>query len=252
MISMTDTYMYMYTCTRTHTHTNTHRWFMVTVFSALLACVLLLIFTLCLFITFFSARDRLRYACSDHFILPNSSCDDRIRVFGAAAPDPVFPALVAVIGLVALVGVAMIGYLATFHVYLRKKGCIINFVSEANYACRLWILSVRFQTVPDLLHVHVHDVQCIYAHITSSHTDIKGLTTYDYIILQRRLEAEKKRERETAQEAEEQGGEESKTAGSEIDHHNHCWFLRRKVHVYSECVMYMYMWGLYINVYTSS
>lgn len=93
---------------------------MVTVFSALLACILLLIFTLCLFITFFSARDRLRYACSDHFVSTNSSCNDNVRVFGVEAPDPVFPTLVAVIGVLALVGVCMIGYLATFHIYLSK------------------------------------------------------------------------------------------------------------------------------------
>ena len=106
--------------TLNHTHTHTHRWFLVTVFSALLACILLLIYTLCLFITFFSAREHIRYACSDHFFSTNSSCDDSIRLFGAEVPDPVFPTLLAVIGLLAAVGVVMIGYLASFHTYLSK------------------------------------------------------------------------------------------------------------------------------------
>ena len=94
---------------------------MVTVFSGLAACVLLLLYTLALFIVFFSARDRLRHNCSLHFLSPNSSCSGELRMFGAGVPDPVFPAAVAVIGLLALVGVALVGYLATFHVYLSKE-----------------------------------------------------------------------------------------------------------------------------------
>ena len=109
------------------------RWFLVTVFSGLLACILLLIFTLCLFVAFFSARDHLRYACSDHFLSTNSSCNDSVKVFSAEAPDPVFPTLVAVIGLVALVGVGMIGYLATFHIYLSKNNTLSTIIGIQMY-----------------------------------------------------------------------------------------------------------------------
>lgn len=104
---------------------------MVTVFSALVACILLLMFTLSLFISFFTARDKLRFNCADHFFLStnssssSSSCSETIRLFGAAVPDPVFPVTVAVIGVLALLGVGMISYLALFHVYLSEIMCLL-------------------------------------------------------------------------------------------------------------------------------
>ena len=63
----------------------------------------------------------------------------------------------------------------------------------------------------------------------------KGLTTYDYIVLQRNKEKEREereeRERRAAQEVgEEQGG--GRGGGGEMeerDHHGRCWCLRRKV-----------------------
>ena len=104
-------------------------------FSALMACILLLVFTLSLFVTFFSDRGALRYACSDHFLSSNTSCSGRVRVFGAEVPDPVFPSLVAAIGLLALVGVAMIGYLATFHMYLSKNHIYIRIIIKYTCTC---------------------------------------------------------------------------------------------------------------------
>ena len=140
----------MYTYSDTHTHIHMYRWFLITVFSALVGCVLLLIFTLSLFIAFFSARDHIYYACNNHILSANSSCDDAIRVFGADVPDAVFPVLVGVIGLLAVAGIGMIGYLAVFHIYLSKKkqlqlllhicrACLL-FQDRPHTLCMLYVL----------------------------------------------------------------------------------------------------------------
>ena len=108
----------------------------MTVFSALLACVLLVVFTLSLFVSFFAGREGLRYACSEHFPSPSNStaCSGDIRLFGAEVPDAVFPVVVAVVGLLALVGVGMVGYLATFHVYLSEHTtCLVLYMYICMY-----------------------------------------------------------------------------------------------------------------------
>ena len=66
-----------------------------------------------------------------------------------------------------------------------------------------------------------------YSHCyNSSLTDVKGMTTYDYILLQRRREKER-REKEAAQS---ESGEQSGAAVElERDLHGRCWCLRRKV-----------------------
>ena len=60
-------------------------------------------------------------------------------------------------------------------------------------------------------------------YVVRAPTVVKGLTTYDYIVLQRRLKKEKKEEE--AEEQQEQGV-------VEADRHGRCWFLRRKVYMY--------------------
>ena len=64
--------------------------------------------------------------------------------------------------------------------------------------------------------VHIYMYTC---------SDVKGLTTYDYVLLQRRREAEKNERKK--KEAEEQEG-----AAVDRDHHGRCWWLRRKVSGY--------------------
>ena len=83
-----------------------------------MACILLLIFTLSLFVTFFASRGSIVYACSESLLSTNSTCDMSIRLFGAEVPDPVFPVLTGAIGTLAFVGVLLIGYLVLFHLYL--------------------------------------------------------------------------------------------------------------------------------------
>ena len=157
-------------------------------FSALMACILLLVFTLSLFVTFFSDRGALRYACSDHFLSSNTSCSGHVRVFGAEVPDPVFPSLVAAIGLLALVGVAMIGYLATFHMYLSKNHIYIRIIIKYTCTCTYNVhvytctcTCMRVVTIVQLackrlnttlkrtvyvyVHVHARCTVCIYIHV---------------------------------------------------------------------------------------
>ena len=93
---------------------------MVTVFTAFLACLILLLFTFALFVTFFTAREYILYACSDHFISTNITCNPTIRLFGAYVPSPVFSVLVIVVGLVATAGAILTGYHGFFHVYLSE------------------------------------------------------------------------------------------------------------------------------------
>ena len=79
----------------------------------------------------------------------------------------------------------------------------------------------------------VYDITSVYVHVcTLIHNVVaKGLTTYDYIVLQRNKEKEREeRERRAAQEAgEEQGGGGGGEEVEERDHHGRCWCLRRKV-----------------------
>ena len=65
-------------------------------------------------------------------------------------------------------------------------------------------------------------------------SDVKGLTTYDYVMLQRRREKEREEEakrelQEEKRELQEQEQEEEELE-EEQDYHGRCWFLRRKVH----------------------
>lgn len=57
------------------------------------------------------------------------------------------------------------------------------------------------------------------------------MTTYDYVLLQRRREAEKN-ERKKKEAEEREGGGEGTVAAMDRDHHGRCWWLRRKVSGY--------------------
>ena len=72
------------------------RLFIVTLVSALLGVVLMVIVCLTLFVTFFAARDQLRYFCD----VPGNAtaCDPTLRILAIAVPDPVFPTVVAILG----------------------------------------------------------------------------------------------------------------------------------------------------------
>ena len=62
-------------------------------------------------------------------------------------------------------------------------------------------------------------------------SDVKGLTTYDYVMLQRRREKEREEEaKRELQEEEEEEEQEEEEEEEEQDYHGRCWFLRRKVH----------------------
>lgn len=85
--------------------------------------------------------------------------------------------------------------------------------------------------------IHNHVYACIYdSDIVHRYmycfSDVKGMTTYDYILLQRRREAEKN-ERKKKEAEEQEGREEGTVAAVDRDHHGRCWWLRRKV---SSCV----------------
>ena len=84
----------------------------------LIGSLLLFLYNVALFILFFADRDRLRYDCFNPTNI--SSCDDTLRVLGAAVPDPVFPTLVAVLGLLSVIALILVGHLSCFHVYLCK------------------------------------------------------------------------------------------------------------------------------------
>jgi len=134
-----------------------YRWFLTTIFSGLLGAVMLLLYNLALFILFFADRDSLRYNCG--YPSNTSACDETLRIFGGAVPDPVFPTLTAILGVLACIAVLLLGHLSAFHVYLISK----------------------------------------------------GLTTYDYIVLQREKDLE------------------GNAAGPERGYHGRCGFLRRKL-----------------------
>ena len=111
---------------RHFTHSFTHslflhlsvRWFIVTLVSALLGVVMEVIVCLALFVTFFAARDQLRYFCD----VPGNTtaCDSTLRILAIAVPDPVFPTAVAALGLLAVLGIGLIGHLTVFHFYLSE------------------------------------------------------------------------------------------------------------------------------------
>ena len=86
--------------------------------SGLLGVILKAIVCLALFVTFFAARDQLRYFCN----VPGNTtaCDPTLRILAIAVPDPVFPTVVAVLGLLAVVGTGLIGHLTIFHFYLSE------------------------------------------------------------------------------------------------------------------------------------
>jgi len=84
------------------------RWFLTTIFSGLLGAVMLLLYNLALFILFFADRDSLRYNCG--YPSNTSACDETLRVFGGAVPDPVFPILTAILGVLACIAVLLLGH----------------------------------------------------------------------------------------------------------------------------------------------
>ena len=79
---------------------------------------MLLLYNTALFILYFAGRNNLRYNCN--FPSNSSACNETLRIFGAAMPDPVFPILTAILGILALIAVVLVGHLTTFHLYLSK------------------------------------------------------------------------------------------------------------------------------------
>ena len=94
------------------------RWFLTTIFSGLLGAVLLLLYNVALFIVFFADRESLRYNCD--FPSNSSACDATLKIFGGAIPDPVFPTLTAIFGVLAFIAMLLLGHLSAFHVFLSK------------------------------------------------------------------------------------------------------------------------------------
>ena len=140
------------------------RWFLTTIFSGLLGAVLLLLYNVALFIIFFVDRESLRYNCNYPSNL--SACDATLRIFGVAIPDPVFPTLTAIFGVLAFIAVLLLGHLSAFHVFLCKH---------------LWLILVGM----------------VYECLLLSSLPLpfpfpvsKGLTTYDYIMREREKDKE--------------------------------------------------------------
>ena len=154
---------------------------------------MLLLYNLALFILFFADRDSLRYNCG--YPSNTSACDTTLRIFGGAVPDPVFPTLTAILGVLACIAVLLLGHLSAFHVYLSKHLGLI--LVRTTYTCLLPFPSSSFPLPPFPF---------------PTHTPVsKGLTTYDYIVLQREKDLE------------------GNAAGPERGYHGRCGFLRRKV-----------------------
>ena len=95
-----------------------YRWFLATIFSALLGAILLLLYSSSLFVVYLVDRDLLRYDCPHPTNL--SACDSDFRVFGAVMPHQVFPTLCAVIAVLCAVAVILDGHLCGLHIYLSK------------------------------------------------------------------------------------------------------------------------------------
>ena len=90
----------------------------MTLFSALLAAVLLFLYCLAFFILYFADRESVRFNCSNPTNL--TACDLTLRVLGGRIPDEVFPVFLAVLGVLAVIAIGLIGHLSGFHIYLSK------------------------------------------------------------------------------------------------------------------------------------
>jgi len=93
-------------------------WFLVTIFSAFMASLLLLLYCVSLFLAYLIDRDSLRYDCHENF--NTTACDIQYGIFGVEMPHQVFPALVCLMGVFAVLAIALVGPLCVFHLYLSK------------------------------------------------------------------------------------------------------------------------------------
>ena len=95
-----------------------YRWFLAVIWSALVSLLLFLLYSLSLFILFFSSTESIRFNCR----LPSNltACDSSLRVFGGVVPGPVFPVLCGGSVFLSLIGVGLLGHLAFFHLYLSR------------------------------------------------------------------------------------------------------------------------------------
>ena len=124
--------------------------------SSLIGAVLISLLSGIFFILYFIDRDHIRHYCD---ITRNiSSCDSTIKIFGASAPDPLFPSTTAVIGVLGIIATGLLGHLTIFHFYLSK------------YIKLSFVVCFQGNCVP---------LVC------------KGLSTYDYIMLQRETDGSK-------------------------------------------------------------
>ena len=94
------------------------RWFFITVLSALLGSVMMLLLSLTLFVMFFAKRDGVRFLCDQP--LNVTSCDPVLKMFGGVIPDAVFPTSTIIMAVLSFVATLLLGYLASFHVYLSE------------------------------------------------------------------------------------------------------------------------------------
>jgi hypothetical protein len=92
------------------------RCFILSISSGFIASILLFLFILSLFILYFAGRDQLRYYCDEFTNVTH--CDSDLRFFGAVVPDPVFPSVMGVSGLLVAVPMILLGHLTLFHYYL--------------------------------------------------------------------------------------------------------------------------------------
>ena len=91
---------------------------MVAITSGLLGVLSLTITSTVFFILFFAARDNVQYYCD--IVVNITECNDALRIFGLAIPDPLFPTVTVVIGIIATIAVVLLGYLTCFHFYLSE------------------------------------------------------------------------------------------------------------------------------------
>ena len=107
--------MYMYNCL----FFIIFRYFIVSISSGLIGSFLNLLLLIILFIIFFADRSLIRYYC--HAPYNVTGCDSTLRLFGAPIPDPLFPTVNGVIGLVSGVSTVLLGHLLAFHSLLSKR-----------------------------------------------------------------------------------------------------------------------------------
>ena len=93
-----------------------HRYFIVTITSGLIGAVFAALISLIFFIIFFASRENLRYFCDLHQNI--SSCDDTLKILGAAVPDPLFPTATVILFVLAVAATCLLSHLTFFHYYL--------------------------------------------------------------------------------------------------------------------------------------